>query len=564
MAGNQGSTTCRNIPDVALTADDVFSYANNGQSGSIGGTSCAAPLWAGLMALANQQAVALGAAPVGFINPAVYATGCNTNYTQVFHDITTGDNTWDSSLGQFYAVTGYDLCTGWGTPSGQSLLDTLVGQPISALGSLDVISGSSFTASGLAGGPFDQTNFTVTLTNSGAMTVAWSLGNRMTNWLTVSPAAGSLDPQAMTNVNISLAGPATNLVPGIYSITLMFSNHATTAVRPVTVQLHVFSVFSASPAGTFEAIGPKGGPFFPASQDFTITNRTGVAQAWSISIANAPWLAASPTNGIAPAFGECAFTLNVTAKANALGVGIHKAVVALKNSTNHVIQNIPVVVKVGQNIVSNGGFETGNFKGWTLAAHDTAVGKISGLVHSGGYGADLGQTVTLGSLSQTLPTHAGQSYRLSVWVRNVLNSVGLFPNEFQIQWEGNTIFDQANFPFGAWSNLQFTVTATTSGSSLQFGFRDDPYFLGLDDITVKPIAVTNLSAVVSNPSKPVIRFKFNATPGTLYQVQYKTNLAQSEWINWSKPRTVDSDSFLLLETNALPDSQRFYRLVPVQ
>ena len=75
MAANQGSTTMRNVPDVALTADNVYVVYNNGSTGTFGGTSCAAPLWAGFTALVNQQAAAAGQAPVGFLNPALYTIG---------------------------------------------------------------------------------------------------------------------------------------------------------------------------------------------------------------------------------------------------------------------------------------------------------------------------------------------------------------------------------------------------------------------------------------------------------------------------------------------------------
>ncbi len=125
MTANQGSTTYRNLPDVALTADNVWVIYGNGQSGSFGGTSAATPLWAGFTALVNQQAVSGGNPPVGFINPAVYAIGKGSGYTSAFHDITTGDNTWSGSPGKFFAVPGYDLCTGWGTPVGQNLINAL-------------------------------------------------------------------------------------------------------------------------------------------------------------------------------------------------------------------------------------------------------------------------------------------------------------------------------------------------------------------------------------------------------------------------------------------------------
>jgi uncharacterized repeat protein (TIGR01451 family) len=124
MAANQGSTTMRNTPDVALTAESVYVRAD-GLDYDVGGTSCASPLWAGFTALVNQQAANVGQPPVGFLNPAVYAIGAATNYTSVFHDITTGNNTSSTSPTKFYATPGYDLCTGWGSPAGSKLIDAL-------------------------------------------------------------------------------------------------------------------------------------------------------------------------------------------------------------------------------------------------------------------------------------------------------------------------------------------------------------------------------------------------------------------------------------------------------
>jgi uncharacterized repeat protein (TIGR01451 family) len=129
MSGNQGSTTMRNIPDVALTADNIWVAYNNGSSGAVGGTSCAAPLWAGFTALINQQALGNGKPVVGFINPAIYSIGTGTGYGSTFHDITTGNNTNKSSPTKFFAVSGFDLCTGWGTPVGGGLITALAGSP---------------------------------------------------------------------------------------------------------------------------------------------------------------------------------------------------------------------------------------------------------------------------------------------------------------------------------------------------------------------------------------------------------------------------------------------------
>ena len=126
MTANQGSTTMRNLPDVALTADNVYVVYGNGQSSTFGGTSCAAPLWAGFTALVNQQAALGGHPPVGLLNPALYAIGkSNPNYTTIFHDVTTGNNFSGSSPNLFPAAPGYDLCTGWGTPDGTNLINSL-------------------------------------------------------------------------------------------------------------------------------------------------------------------------------------------------------------------------------------------------------------------------------------------------------------------------------------------------------------------------------------------------------------------------------------------------------
>jgi subtilase family serine protease len=115
---NQGSTTLRNGPDVSANSDFTF-YVCADQSGCTanyyGGTSFAAPMFAGYMALVNQYAAFKGVAPPGFINPRIYFLGIGPHYNGTFHDITTGSN-------GFPAVTGYDLATGWGSPNGSGLI----------------------------------------------------------------------------------------------------------------------------------------------------------------------------------------------------------------------------------------------------------------------------------------------------------------------------------------------------------------------------------------------------------------------------------------------------------
>jgi hypothetical protein len=114
------------VPDVALIADRIIAFYNNGSPGGLAGTSAAAPLWAGVAALANQQSAAAGAAPLGFLNPLIYTLGGGSNSALAFRDVLVGNNTLRTNATKVYSAgPGYDLCTGWGTPKGQSLLDLL-------------------------------------------------------------------------------------------------------------------------------------------------------------------------------------------------------------------------------------------------------------------------------------------------------------------------------------------------------------------------------------------------------------------------------------------------------
>jgi kumamolisin len=105
----------RGVPDVAANADPATGYVTpvSGSTEVIGGTSAAAPLWAGLV-------VALQAAlkrPVGFLGPLLYTLAVSNT----FRDITSGNN------GNYVAKTGWDPCTGWGTPNWPLLLKVLAG-----------------------------------------------------------------------------------------------------------------------------------------------------------------------------------------------------------------------------------------------------------------------------------------------------------------------------------------------------------------------------------------------------------------------------------------------------
>jgi len=165
MSANGGSTTWRNIPDVACVASGFYVIYNNDATTTGGwGTSFSAPLWAGFTALANQQAAANGLPRLGFLNPLIYRIGQSSFYNAAFHDITTGNNTNSYSPTNFFATTGYDLCTGWGTPNGTNLINLLAPALTRIVLSTPILSDENlqFTVSGLA---FGLTNYLQASTN---------------------------------------------------------------------------------------------------------------------------------------------------------------------------------------------------------------------------------------------------------------------------------------------------------------------------------------------------------------------------------------------------------------
>ena len=108
------NSTGRGVPDVAGVADPETGYEVlvDGQASVVGGTSAVAPLWAGLIALCNEE---LGR-NLGWFHPALYGTVAQH---KVLHDITSGTN------GKYKALVGWDCCTGLGTPNGTALLELL-------------------------------------------------------------------------------------------------------------------------------------------------------------------------------------------------------------------------------------------------------------------------------------------------------------------------------------------------------------------------------------------------------------------------------------------------------
>jgi subtilase family serine protease/uncharacterized protein YceK len=130
--GIAGIGANRGVPDVAADADYrtgmAIAFSGGGKDYLLGGggVSVAAPLWAAVIALADQYA----GRHLGFVNPALYQIGRSASYHQAFHDVTTGTNTVASTtqtITGYQAAPGWDPVTGWGSPNAQVLVPLLAG-----------------------------------------------------------------------------------------------------------------------------------------------------------------------------------------------------------------------------------------------------------------------------------------------------------------------------------------------------------------------------------------------------------------------------------------------------
>jgi subtilase family serine protease len=135
--GIRGIGAMRGVPDVAANADSTTAMALTFTGGVLipaQGTSAATPLWAAVIALADQEA----GRHLGFVNPAIYRIARSGAYHRAVHDVVTGDNSvmWPTGVFVGYAAgPGWDPVTGWGSPSAQVLVPLLAHQARAAASS---------------------------------------------------------------------------------------------------------------------------------------------------------------------------------------------------------------------------------------------------------------------------------------------------------------------------------------------------------------------------------------------------------------------------------------------
>jgi len=295
------STLYRNGPDVSANANFTF-YVCADQSSCTanlyGGTSFAAPMWAGYLALVNQQAVANGNHTVGFINPALYSIGLGSNYNTDFHDINNGSDGYPATIG-------YDLATGWGSPNGSGLITALAGSSSTPGFSLSASPGSVSVVQGSSG------NSTITSTVTGGFNSAISLtASGQPAGVTVSFNPTSISGAGNSTVTMNVAS---STVTGTYVITVKGTSGSATTTTTVTLKVTGtnpnFSITAAPASITISRSGSGTG-----TSTITTTTSGGFNSAISLSgsgAGNNNSVTFSPSSIAAPGAGTSTMTIRV-------------------------------------------------------------------------------------------------------------------------------------------------------------------------------------------------------------------------------------------------------------
>jgi kumamolisin len=243
------SKTYRNGPDVSANANFTFYVCADQEACTAnmwGGTSFATPMWAGYLALANQQAVANGNSPLGFINPALYTIGLSSSYDTDFHDVTSGSNGYSTT-------TGYDLATGWGSPNGAALIAALAGGSPAPGFSISASPATVSVAQGSSG------TSTVTSTVTGGFDSAISLSaTGQPTGVTVGFNPTSITGAGTSVMTMTVSSTAT---VGTYKITVTGTAGGTTETATVTLKVTKATpnfAISASPTSITVSRGGTG------------------------------------------------------------------------------------------------------------------------------------------------------------------------------------------------------------------------------------------------------------------------------------------------------------------
>lgn len=151
---------------------------------------------------------------------------------------------------------------------------------------------------------------------------------------------------------------------------------------------------------------------------------------------------------------------------------------AMVASSLALVLSFSVTSAFALNLVTNGGFETGDFTGWTKSGSYISIGTNG---YESTYAANLGTYGALGVLYQSgIATLPGIEYELSF----MLNSSGGVPNEFIAVVNGVTMESEVNGGSYPYEPFAFNFVAGTEPTTIEFFARNDPGGFSLDNVSV--------------------------------------------------------------------------------
>ncbi len=206
---------------------------------------------------------------------------------------------------------------------------------ILAAGQLSVTTSDHFVSTGPEGGPFSPTSKSYTLSNTGDVSIDWSL-NKSATWLSASKSGGTIAPDASVTVIINVNSSAESMAAGDYSDTVTFTNttnHLGDTTRDVDLTILTPGTLAVTPSGDFAANGYVGGPFLPISKTYTLTNTGDVSMNWSLS-KSVSWVNLSLTGGTLGAGSTQQVIVTVNSNANGLVASDYSGTLTFTNTTN--------------------------------------------------------------------------------------------------------------------------------------------------------------------------------------------------------------------------------------
>ncbi|WP_187143402.1 FG-GAP-like repeat-containing protein [Terriglobus albidus] len=506
---NGGSTTLRNVPDVAMEADFDNYMCYMGTCITTGaGTSFAAPRWAGFMAMVNQQAIEAGNAPkggLGFINPTIYAIGSDSRFATEMHDTTSGNNQTAGQSVWYSAVTGYDLVTGWGSANGQNLIDELAGRQVpgfwiaAADGTVSLNQGKTSSTTITVTDAADFTgsvNLAVTSTLPTGVTATWGT-NPTTNTSVLTFTATASAPESSTPVTIT--GTSGSL----------------TATTTLTLAVHQPS-FTLSPSPATVSVNPGNS----VTSTITVTPKYGFSGDVTLAASGLP-AGVTATWGTNPTTGSSVLTLATSS--STLG-GTYPITITGTSGSITATTTVSAVIQapsfrisgygsvnIGKNASGSAYFYVTPLYGFTGNVNFTVSGLPTGVSAyfspaSSAYSSTLYLSASGATPGQYTVTVTGTSGSLTASTTFIL---GIYEPSFTLSSNGSVDVGQGSSTsayvyvsgqYGFNSNVNLSVSGLPSGVSVLWNPNPTTYSSTLSLITSSSVPTGQYTLTISGKS----------------------------------------------------------------